>query len=217
MYAKVKDKMEKPYDKYYWKGFADKAKENRLLLAVMEMRLTLTCSINTAVLNDRRMFRLNLHNKVLCLRSSVYSSELVYILPTANPKIRVFYLNAEPFKLMRIELFTFLNLVFNNVVADDNKHVNAMWVPQFCVTDGGRKMVKRITDFSITMKKSLFLAEEMFFCNHEYVRNGVLAMPRTGDVVFAGAVMVGLLHSDVERASTGLPIYAKMVDREEFF
>ncbi len=129
----------------------------------------------------------------------------------------MFYFNAEPFKLMRIELFTFLNLVFNNIIMDDLKHVNAMWIPQFCVTNDGGKVVKRITDFSITMKKSLFLGEEMFFCNCEYVRNGVLAVPKMGDVIFAGAVVVGLLHSDVEKVSTGLPIYAKMIDREEFF
>ncbi len=66
--------MEQPYDKYYWKEFADRVKDSRLLLAILEIRLTLMCSVNTSVINDRRMYRLNVNAKILCLRSSVYST-----------------------------------------------------------------------------------------------------------------------------------------------
>lgn len=62
---------------------------------------------------------------------------------------------------MRIELFIFLNLVFNNIVNDEEKYVNAIWAPQFCVTESkeeSEKKVKRITDFSISMKKSFYLS-----------------------------------------------------------
>ena len=34
---------------------------------------------------------------------------------------------------MRIELFVFLNLVFNNIVEDGEKFVNSFWFPQFVV------------------------------------------------------------------------------------
>lgn len=42
-------------------------------------------------------------------------------------------MDAENYKLMRIELFVFLNLVFNNVVEDTEKFVNSFWFPQFVV------------------------------------------------------------------------------------
>ncbi len=62
------------------------------------------------------MFRLSIQNKILILRSSVYSKEDIYIIGTSNPKIRMFFMQGEGYKLMRIELFVFLNLVFNNIV-----------------------------------------------------------------------------------------------------
>lgn len=67
---------------------------------------------------------------------------------------------------MRIELFVFLNLLFNNVVEDSEKFVNSFWVPQFAINSEQGKMVKRITDFSISMKKSFFLSEEIYYANH---------------------------------------------------
>jgi hypothetical protein len=67
-------------------------------------------------------------------------------------------MDAENYKLMRIELFVFLNLVFNNVVEDTEKFVNSFWFPQFVVNSEHGKEVKRITDFSISMKKSFFLS-----------------------------------------------------------
>lgn len=68
------------------------------------------------MINDRRMYRINIKSKLLVLKSSVYSKEDIYVLPTDNPKIRVFFMQGEGYKLMRIELFVFLNLVFNNIV-----------------------------------------------------------------------------------------------------
>ncbi len=73
-----------------------------------------------------------------------------------------------------------------------------MWVPQFCVTESRKdseKKVKRITDFSITMKKSFYLSEEIFFCNKEYIKNGILPLPKKSDVVFVDSVIIGILHT----------------------
>jgi hypothetical protein len=117
---------------------------------------------------------------------------------------------------MRIELFVFLNLVFNNIVEDNEKYINSLWVPQFCVTQGNQsaeKKVKRITDFSISMKKSFFLSEEIYFCNQEFIRNGFLPLPKNSDVIFRESMIFGILHTDVEKSSTGMPIYAKLIDR----
>ncbi len=36
------------------------------------------------------MFRINVKNKLLILKSSVYSKEDIYIINTNNPKIRIF-------------------------------------------------------------------------------------------------------------------------------
>lgn len=72
----------------------------------------------------------------------------------------MFLADGEHFKLMRIELFIFLNLLFNNLVEDEQRFVNSIWMPQMTVSDGNNgKQVQRITDFSISMKKSFFLAE----------------------------------------------------------
>lgn len=121
---------------------------------------------------------------------------------------------------MRIELFIFLNLVFNNIVEDNEKYINCLWVPQFCITankESSEKKVKRITDFSISMKKSFFLSEEIYFCNHEFIRNGFTPLPKTTDIIFRESMIFGMLHTDVEKSSTGMPIYAKLIDRNEFF
>lgn len=60
---------------------------------------------------------------------------------------------------MRMELFVFLNLVFNNIIEDGLRFVNCIWLPQWAICEEGEKRVKRVTDFSISMKKSFFLAE----------------------------------------------------------
>ena len=44
------------------------------------------------MINDRRMYRINVKSKLLVLKSSVYSKEDIYVLPTDNPKIRVFFM-----------------------------------------------------------------------------------------------------------------------------
>jgi len=46
----------------------------------------------------------------------------------------MFVMGAEHYKLMRMELFVFLNLVFNNIVEDGLRFVNCMWLPQWAVT-----------------------------------------------------------------------------------
>lgn len=96
---------------------------------------------------------------MLVLRSSIYSEKSIFILDTQNPKIKMFVTDGEHYKLMRMELFVFLNLIFNNIVEDTEKFVNCIWLPQFTICDGEEgKMVKRITDFSISMKKSFYLS-----------------------------------------------------------
>ena len=62
-------------------------------------------------------------------------------------------IGAEMYKTMRMELFVFLNLIFNNIVEDTERYVNSFWLPQFVINTDSGKQVKRITDFSITMKK----------------------------------------------------------------
>lgn len=130
----------------------------------------------------------------------------------------MFVMDGEHYKLMRMELFIFLNLVFNNIVEDTEKFINCIWLPQFSVCDGEEgKEVKRITDFSISMKKSFFLSEEIYFANHEYIKSGASLMPKQADVVFLESVIVGFMHTAVEEASTGMPIYAKLIDKKEMF
>ena len=118
---------------------------------------------------------------------------------------------------MRMELFIFLNLIFNNIIENAERFVNCMWVPQFAVAEGAGKQVKRITDFSISMKKSFYISEEIYFANHEYVKAGVSLLPKQADVIFHESLIFGFLHSEVEQASTGMPLYAKLIDRAEMF
>ena len=92
-----------------------------------------------------------------------------------------------------------------------------MWVPQFAITDGEGKQVKRITDFSISMKKSFYLSEEIYFANHEYVKSAVSLLPKQADVILHESLIFGFLHSEVEQSSTGMPLYAKLIDRAEMF
>ena len=35
LYAKMKDKLVAPYDRYYWNLFYDKSKQNRILLSIL--------------------------------------------------------------------------------------------------------------------------------------------------------------------------------------
>ncbi len=67
------------------------------------------------------------------------------------------------------------------------------------------------------MKKSFFLSEEIYFANHEYIKNGVSLLPKGADVIFRESLIVGFLHSEIEKASTGMPLYAKLVDKSEMF
>ena len=117
------------------------------------------------------------------------------------------------YKTMRMELFVFLNLLFNNIVEDTERYVNSFWLPQFVINTDSGKQVKRITDFSITMKKSFFLSEEIYFSNHEYIKNGISLLPKKSDVIYKEAVIMGFLHTTVESGSTGMPIYAKMIEK----
>lgn len=73
--------------------------------------------------------------------------------------------------------------------------------------------MKRITDFSISMKKSFFLSEELYYANHEYIKNAFSFLPKKSDVIYREAVIIGFLHTDVEAGSTGMPIYSKMIDK----
>ena len=106
-------------------------------------------------------------------------------------------------------------MVFNNIVEDNERYINAIWIPQFLINNGdeAEKRVKRITDFSISMKKSFFVSEEIYFCNYEYLKNGFLALPKGSDVIFNESMIFGMLHTEVEKSSTGMPIYAKLIDR----
>ncbi len=149
------------------------------------------------MLNDRKFLRVNCRQKILVVRSSVYAEEPIYILDTHIPKVRLFVMGAEHYKLMRMELFVFLNLVFNNICEDGLRFVNCLWLPQWTVSEEGQKRVKRITDFSISMKKSFFLAEEIYFANYQYIKAGVSLLPKQADVLFQEALIFGFLHSEV--------------------
>jgi hypothetical protein len=174
-----------PYDRYYWHHFYDKVAANRLLLSMLEMKPELNCGIQSCRLNDRRYMRLNLRQKILVLRSSIYPQHSIFVLDTHNPKVKLFFTDGEHYKLMRMELFVFLNILFNNIVEDNEKFLNCIWVPQFAVCSGEEgKTVKRITDFSISMKKSFFLSEEIYFANNEYIKHGTSLLPKQNDAIF---------------------------------
>ena len=67
------------------------------------------------------------------------------------------------------------------------------------------------------MKKSFFLSEEIYFANHEYIKHAVSLLPKAADVIFRESLVPGFLHAEVEKASTGMPLYAKLVDKGEMF
>jgi hypothetical protein len=62
-----------PYDKYYWHHFYDRVAANRLLLSVLEMRPELKFGVQSCKIDDRKFLRINCRQKVLVLRSSIYS------------------------------------------------------------------------------------------------------------------------------------------------
>ncbi len=68
---------------------------------------------------DRRFLRINCRQKLLTLRSSIYPEQNIYVLDTHLPKVKLFVTDGENYKLMRMELFVFLNLIFNNIVEDN--------------------------------------------------------------------------------------------------
>lgn len=88
----MKDKIKPPYEKYYWNNFYDKTQDNRLLLSILQTKLNINYSMNSSMLNDKRYYRINTKNKILILKSSVYSKEDIYVIPTDNPKIRFFFM-----------------------------------------------------------------------------------------------------------------------------
>jgi hypothetical protein len=67
------------------------------------------------------------------------------------------------------------------------------------------------------MKKSFYLSEEIYFANQEYIKHGVSLLPKQADAIFHESIIFGFLHSEVEQASTGMPLYAKLVDKAEMF
>jgi hypothetical protein len=66
------------------------------------MKAILKYGIQSCRLDDRRYLRINCREKILVLRSSVYAEENIYILNTEDPKIKMFVMDGEHFKLMRI-------------------------------------------------------------------------------------------------------------------
>ena len=119
LYNKLRDRKLAPYDKYYWHHFYDRVPNNRLLLAVLELQSQLKYPLQTCRLEDRPFLRINPRQKVLQLKSSVYPEQSIWVLETHNPEVRLFLTGGEHYKLMRMELFVFLNLVFNNIVEDN--------------------------------------------------------------------------------------------------
>jgi hypothetical protein len=116
----------------------------------------------------------------------------------------MFIMSAVVFKQMRIELFMFLNLIFNNIVRDDRQHIENLWLRQFMINKEEpeaqrfcKKQITRVTDFSITMKKNIWLTEDIYFCNHEYIKNGISYRPNVKDVILLEPYIYGLLHSDI--------------------
>ena len=73
LYTKLKDKKIAPYDSYYWHHFYDKTMQNRLLLSILELKPEIKFGLQTCLLNDRKFLRLNIKQKLLTLRSSIYS------------------------------------------------------------------------------------------------------------------------------------------------
>ena len=97
--------------------------------------------------------------------------------------------------------------------------MNSIWVPQVAICDGERpgKRVSRVTDFSISMKKSFFLSEEIYWANHQYIKAGLDLLPAPADLLFRESLIVGMLHTHLERHSTGMPLYAKLIDTGDMF
>lgn len=96
-----------------------------------------------------------------------------------------------------------------------------MWLPQFMINDADdnkahkycKKRITRVSDFSITMKKNIWLAEEVYFCNKEYIKPGVSYSPHQTDVVFLEPLIFGVLHNDIEKESPGVPLYGRVIDK----
>jgi|JI6StandDraft_1071083.scaffolds.fasta_scaffold40375_3 hypothetical protein len=118
----------------------------------------------------------------------------------------------------------FLNLIFNNIVRDDREYIENMWLRQFKVNLEDphankfcKKQVTRVTDFSITMKKNIWLTEDLYFCNKEYIKSGVSYAPSQTDLVMLDPYIYGILHNDIEKESTGVPLFAKLIDRQQYY
>jgi len=67
------------------------------------------------------------------------------------------------------------------------------------------------------MKKSFFLSEEIYFANHEYIKNGISLIPKQSDIIFRESFIFGFMHTEIEQSSTGMPLYAKLIDKNEMF
>lgn len=221
---KIRQHTTRPYEKYYWKDHYDMDKANRLLLAILEERVRLPYAVNAATFDGGSFMRIRAREKVLRLQSSISPRDAIYVLPTRNDKIKLFVLSAVVFKQMRIELFMFLNLLFNNIVRDEREYVENLWLPQFKVNRQDehaqkfcQKQVTRVTDFSITMKKNIWLTEDIYFCNREYVRSAVSFAPHQTDVLMLDPYIFGLLHTDIEKESPGVPLFSKLIDKPLFY
>ena len=101
------------------------------------------------------------------------------------------------------------------MVGEGSQYVECFWMPQFAISDSKAKEVRRVTDFSHNMKKGLYMAEDIFFANNEYIPNGLqISPPGEDDIVFMESLIVGFVHQTVEDSLTGLPIYAKLIDKD---
>jgi hypothetical protein len=67
------------------------------------------------------------------------------------------------------------------------------------------------------MKKNIWLTEEVYFCNREFVRAAVSFTPRQTDVLVMEPYIFGVLHTDIEKESPGVPLYSKVIEKAMFY
>lgn len=58
LYSKLKEKLNMPYDRYFWSNFYDRTLSNRLLLSILEVQISFPYSCTSSKLNSQPFIRI---------------------------------------------------------------------------------------------------------------------------------------------------------------
>ncbi len=203
--------------------YVDRVNPNRLNYSRLHLQLGLPFPVQLAQLEGRPYMRLEIKGLVQVLTSSVNGHEPIYMVNDAKSNYRLFFMAADKFRESKLELHMFCRLCFSNVIYRETRPLQALWVPQFLLSDVEeetlelKKRIFRLTDFSVAMGKSMWLSEDHGFCSKQFLPPALRYRKAGSDASLGLPMLVGYFNKKHDEALGYQPVWARLVEAEDIY